>query len=140
VTCRKLSGAAFQAFPDVKADEVIFYDNKEQLRYEGLPKDDIGGITFLRFSKAGERAFCKDCYAPLAMRYKHQPHVIGLTLGSVDETTISDAKVKEALQPEGQIFMSQNAWWFKADGGLRQHDRFGGNFEEDMKAWKEKDG
>jgi hypothetical protein len=68
VTCRKLSGAAYQAFPDVKSKQVTFYDNKETLRYEGLPVDSIGGIAFVRFSKVGERAFCVDCHTPLAMR------------------------------------------------------------------------
>ncbi|KAK3057335.1 hypothetical protein LTR09_001518 [Extremus antarcticus] len=137
VTCRKLSGAAFQCFPDVSSKEVTFYDNKEHLRHEGLPKDDIGGLEFLRLSSAGERAFCVDCHTPLAMRYKHQPDVTGITLGSVDEQTILDERVKEALRPKARIFMEQNAWWFEPkDDGLRTHQRFGGSFEQDMKAWE----
>lgn len=111
VTCRKLSGASYQAFPDVTSKDVTFYDQKESLRYEGLPKDSIGGITFLRFSKVGERAFCKDCYSPLAMRYRHDPEVIGITLGTVDEGTIRDEEVRKALKPVSHIFVSQAPWW-----------------------------
>lgn len=45
VICRKLGGGPFQAFADVGAKSITLYDNKDSLRYEGLPKDDIGGIT-----------------------------------------------------------------------------------------------
>ena len=141
VTCRKLAGAPFQAFPDVVSKSVTFYDKKEHLRYEGLPKDGIGGITFLRFSKDAERAFCVDCYSPLAMRYKHDYDLIGLTLGTIDEETIHDEKVKEALKPEAHIFTSQNPWWYDiSEDGLRSHARFGPGFEEKIKAWEEKEG
>src|ERR1700761_3193199 len=107
VTCRKLSGGPYQSFADVVSKEVIFYDNKERLRYEGLPKDSIGGITFVRFSDIAERAFCIDCYSPLAMRYKQEYEEIGLLLATVDEKTIQDGKVKEALTPKAHIFLSQ---------------------------------
>lgn len=142
VTCRKLSGASYQCFPDVISKEVTFYDNKKSLRYEGLPKDSIGGITFLRFSKVGERAFCVDCYSPLAMRYRHEEHVIGLTLGTVDEETIKDEKVKEALKPVAHIFVSQAPWWDSQVGkdGLEAHDRFTAGFTKSLKDWEEKSG
>ena len=141
VTCRKIGGGPFQCFPDVVSKEVIFYDNKERLRYEGLPKDTIGGITFLRFSKVSERAFCVDCYSQLAMRYKHEYDTIGLTLATVDENTIQDEKVKKALMPVSHIFASQNPWWYdiKMDG-LPTRERFGGDFEEQMKLWESKHG
>jgi len=45
VICRKLGGGPFQAFVDVRAKSVTLYDNKDSLRYEGLPEDDIGGIS-----------------------------------------------------------------------------------------------
>lgn len=142
VTCRKLSGGPFQAFADVKSKSVTFYDNMEHLRYEGLPKDDIGGITFLRLSKVGERAFCVTCHASLAMRYKHQPEDIGLTLGTVDEGSVPDAEVKEGMKVQKHIFVSQKAWWYdvKKDG-IPTHERFEGKeFEQEMKAWEGKEG
>lgn len=112
VSCRKLSGAAFQCFPDVDSKKITFFDNKEQLRYEGLPKDNIGGIWFLRLSKIGERAQCASCHTPLAMRYGHQPETTGITLGTVDEETIRDDEVREGLRPAKAIFTSQSCWWY----------------------------
>ena len=129
------------AFLDVDAKGILFYDNKEHLHYEGLPKDSIGGITFLRFAKSSDRAFCVDCYSPLAMRYKHEPDVTGLTLGSVDERTIKDGKVKDVLRPAANIFTSQKAWWYDtAKDDIPYHDRFRGSFEQDIKAWEGKEG
>ena len=137
----RLGGGPFQAFLDVVSKEVTFYDNKEHLRYEGLPKDSIGGITFLRLSKVGERAFCVDCYSPLAMRYYHEYETIGLTLATVDEETIKDEKVKEALKPVAHIFTSQNPWWYDSKmDGLPNHERFTGGFEQRMKALEDKEG
>ncbi len=140
ITCRKLSGAAYQCYADVESKKVTFYDKQEHLRYEGLPTDDRGGIVFVRFSKVGERAYCKKCYTPLAMRYKHQEHIIAMTLGSVDEERILDGKVREALRPSTHIFMSQNAWWCQPKDGLPQRERFGGDFEERMMAFEGKGG
>ena len=136
VTCRKLSGGPYQAFADVESKSVTFYDNKEHLRYEGLPKDDIGGITFLRLSAVAERAFCAACHTPLAMRYRHHPELIGVTLGTVDNESVSEQKVKDALRPTGHIFVSQKAWWVDVEkDGIPVYDRFTGDFEQDMKAW-----
>ena len=142
VTCRKLSGGPYQSFADVENQGVTFYDNKEHLRYEGLPKDDIGGITFLRFSQLGERAFCAQCHSPLAMRYKHSPDLVGPTLGTVDEDSINkNGHIKDALRPQGHIFTSQKAWWVDVErDGLPMHARFTGDFEQDMKAWQGKEG
>lgn len=140
ITCRKLSGASYQCFLDLVSKELTFYDKKEKLRYEGLPKDSIGGITFLRFSKVGERAFCVDCYSPLAIRYKTDEEAIGLTLATVDEATIVNEKVKAALQPIGHIFVSQAQWWDTQVGndGLDVHDRLTASLEESLKTWDEK--
>ena len=85
VTCRKLSGGAFQAFPDVVSKEVTFFDNKERLCYEGLPKDNIGGMTFLRLLKGGEQAFCVSSHTLLTMRYHHDYITISLTFRTVDK-------------------------------------------------------
>lgn len=136
VTCRKLSGGPFQVFPDVVSKQVTFYDKKEHLRYEGLPKDTIGGITFLRLMPGAERAFCIDCHTQMAMRYAHDYETIGMPLGTVDEETIKDDQVKEALKPKSHIFASHNPWWYDITmDGLPTRDRFGGDFEERMNAW-----
>ena len=131
-----MGGGAFQAFADLISEQVTFYDKKERLCYEGLPKDSIGGITFLRLMKGAERAFCVDCYSELAMRYMHDYETIGITLGTVDEETIRDEKVNEALKPRSHIFGSQNPWWYNiGQDGLPIRDRFGGDYEERMNAW-----
>lgn len=141
--CRKLSGGPYQTYADVQSKQVTFYDHKENLRYEGLPTNSNGGITFLRFSKAGERTFCVDCYTPLAMRYRHHADVIGITLGSVDEDTIKNDEVKAALKPTFHIFTSQMPWWVDQveKDGLEVHQRFSSQgFEDDIKAWEGKEG
>jgi hypothetical protein len=139
VTCRKIGGGVFQAFPDVPSKEVTFYDRKDHLRYEGLPRDSIGGITFLRLMAGAERAFCIDCHSELAMRYMHDPETVGVTIGTIDEHTIRDEDVKAALKPKSHIFASQNPWWFDITmDGLPLRDRFGGDYEERMNAWVDK--
>ena len=136
VTCRKISGSAFQAFADLTSNHLTFYDKRDLLRYEGLPKNSMGGITFLRLMKGAERAFCVDCNSQLAMRYMHDYETIGITLGTVDEDTIRDDKVKEALKPRSHIFATQNPWWYDiAMDDLPTRARFGGDYEEQMNAW-----
>lgn len=135
VTCRKLAGGPYQAFSHVTAESLTYFDQKEHLRYEGLPKDNIGGIVYLRLSKAAERAFCASCYTPLAMRYKHQPGIVAVALGSIDEDSISSSHVKKLLGLDSHIFTSQKAWWMDfAKDDLPKHERFPGSFEEDLKA------
>lgn len=126
INCRKLSGGPFQAYADVASKTVTFFDNKEHLRYEGLPKDNIGGIVFVRLSTQGERAYCASCYSALAMRYKHEPEITGLTLGTVDESSIVEASVRSALCLKAHIFTSQKAWWFEVKDGLPACERFSG--------------
>jgi hypothetical protein len=155
ITCRKISGGPYQAFAHVKNTSITLYDNKEHLRYEdGFPKDDIGGIEYLRLSKMGERAFCKTCHATLMMWYRHQDYAtaggIGLAMGCIDEGSfVGDGEMEEALRPEKHIFVSQKAWWSDHVGGkdgsgsgsgIPAHERFDGDFEEDMKAAEGKEG
>jgi hypothetical protein len=137
VTCRKLSGGPYHGYADIKSRSVTFFDNKEQLRYEGLPKDNVGGIDFLRVSKLADRALCLDCHTPLAFRYKHHHDTdgIGITMGSIDEDSILNDEVKQAMKLQKHIFVSQNPWWYEIKDGLPTHDRFSGRFEQDMNDW-----
>ncbi|CAK3809886.1 hypothetical protein CB0940_02810 [Lecanosticta acicola] len=142
VTCRKLSGGPYQAFTGVSAKSVTLFDQKEQLRYAGFPKDDIGGIMYLRFSQIGERSFCVSCYSPLAMRYKHRPDVVDLTLSSIDEDSIVGEDGKRSLRVSFHIFTSQKVSWIdiEKDGVPegRRHERFSKTFEEKLSAWESK--
>ncbi|KAK4505441.1 hypothetical protein PRZ48_003404 [Zasmidium cellare] len=137
VTCRKISGGPFQAFAHVAAANLTFFDNQEHSRVEGLPKDDANGIVFRRLSPIGERAFCGSCSTSLAMRYKHQPQNVGVTLGTIDEDSVANPKVKDLLQIDQHIFMGQSVSWLHIDNdGVPKYARFtSGEFEEDMAAW-----
>ena len=138
VTCRKISGGPYQSFADVGSKDVLFYDKQDSLRYDGLPVDNIGGIAFKRFSKSGERAFCRDCNSMFAMRYKHYPWLTGLTLGSLDEQTFENDAVAETLKPRMQIFSSQRIWWYDVGkDGLPCFERFSDDFEIKMKEWEQ---
>ncbi|KAK3681878.1 hypothetical protein LTR37_020808 [Vermiconidia calcicola] len=137
--CRELGGGPFVCYLDVVSKDVTFSDSKEHLHYEGLPKDDFGGISFLRFSKMADRAVCANCHSPLAMRYHHEEG-IGLTLGTVDESTIRDDEVRKALKPMSHIFTSQKTWWFDPNDGLPMHERFTGDFEQAIKVSEGKEG
>ena len=142
ITCRTLSGGPYQTYADVHSKSITFYDTAEHLRYEGLPKDSIGGIQFLRLTKLGERAYCVACHTPLAMRYKHEDHVTGLALGTVDEGSfLGNEKTKEALTPQMHIFVSQKVWWVDlSKDALPAHQRFRGDFEANMTASEGKEG
>ena len=73
------------------------------------------------------------------MRYRHQPGLIGVTLGTIDEESILNDEVRKALEPKSHIFTSQKVWWCDTSN-LPERERFGGTFEEDMKAWEGKEG
>ena len=75
------------------------------------------------------------------MRYKHLPDVVGVTLGTVDEDSITDDKVKEGLKLWSHIFVSQKVWWANVtNDDLPHHDRFNGTFEQEMNAHEPKEG
>ncbi|KAK6398679.1 hypothetical protein LTR65_000231 [Meristemomyces frigidus] len=119
----------------IVSSSLTFYDNQENLRHEGLPQDDFGGITFLRLSKVAERAFCASCHAPLVMHYLHMGDGMDLTLGSVDEASLKDDEAKEAFKLKQHIFVSQKAWWYDVEkDGIPVHDRFTGAFDVTVKA------
>ncbi|KAK3648699.1 hypothetical protein LTR56_000972 [Elasticomyces elasticus] len=133
--CRKLSGGPYQAFADVKSSSVTYYDNTEQLRYEGLPRDDIGGISFLRLSKIAERAFCADCHTPLAFRYKPLYDDTGIAMGSIDESSLHSKEMKDALKLQSHIFAGEKACWVDVEkDGIPIHKGFSETFEGTLEA------
>lgn len=138
VTCRKLSGAAYQTFATVKANEITYHDGKDDVTLSSLPTDSFHGIEIFRYVKSSDRAFCVDCHTPLAMRYMHAPHAHSITLGSVDEESAKDDHVRDKLRPERHIFVTQKVPWCEGIGSDRlvQFERFSGNFEEAIRAWE----
>lgn len=136
VTCRKLSGAPYIPFVSATSKEVMFLDTRSASRYEGLPRDSIGGIEIVRFSKFADRAFCLSCHSQLAMRYHNSRGRIGLCLGTVDEGSVLNQGVNDAMKPKEHIFVSQKVSWYDPrKGGIPCYDRFSGNFEQDLKVW-----
>lgn len=131
-SCRKLSGGPFQAFADVTSNSLTFFDTKEDRRYEGVPKEKMGGgggiITTLHFSKVSDRAFCSSCYTPLWMRYEHKAGVVALALGAIDEGSMTD-EARDAFRLSAHIFVSQKAWWCDVErDGVPLYDRFSKDF------------
>ncbi|KAK4949505.1 hypothetical protein LTR10_012123 [Elasticomyces elasticus] len=140
-SCRKLSGGPYQAFADVKSSSVTYYDNTEQLRYEGLPRDDIGGISFLRLSKIAERAFCADCHTPLAFRYKPLYEDTGIAMGSIDESSLHSQQMKDALKLKSHIFAKEKAGWVDIEkDGIPIYKGFSETFEATLNAGSGKQG
>lgn len=138
ITCRKLGGGSYQCFAVIEANKLVIHDSKNGSSLPGLPAKSECGIEFLQLSPFAERALCADCHTPFGMRYKHSPKTHSIALGSVDEDSIRDDKVRKALQPGFHIFTSQRAWWCKGIGedGLRRCERFTGDFEQDIKDWE----
>lgn len=130
-SCRKLSGGPFQAFADVTSNSLTFFDTKEDRRYEGVPKENMGGggiITTLHFSKVSDRAFCSSCYTPLWMRYEHKAGVVALALGAIDEGSMTN-EARDAFRLSAHIFVSQKAWWCDVErDGVPLYDRFSKDF------------
>ncbi|KAI6793906.1 phosphoglycerate mutase-like protein [Hortaea werneckii] len=140
IPCQKLSGGPFQAYAETASDALTLYDNQEKLRYQGFPKDDIGGIAYVRLSALGERAYCVSCRTPLAMRYKHRPDSTGIAMGCLDAGSVQGESAKAAFKVEEHIFVSQKAWWYDINDDVPKHDRFSKGFEEDMEAAMGKEG
>lgn len=132
VTCRKLSGSHSQTFTHVPSKSLILYDDTSALRYEGLPKADIGGIAFLRLSSFAERAVCATCRSPLAMRYLVDEEEVGVVVGAIDGEGMA-SEVVDGLRPEKAIFVgSAPSWEDVGRLGIRTYERFGDSFAEEV--------
>lgn len=141
-TCRKLSGSTSQTFTHIPSKSLTLYDNTSSLRYEGLPKDDIGGIEFLRLSKFAERAVCASCRAPLAMRYLVEEGSVGVVVGSVDSEGVGEEAAR-GLRAEKAIFTGSAPAWVDVSAlGVRSYERWGDGFQEEVVTGygKEKEG
>lgn len=117
-------------FTHIPSSSLTLYDNKEALRYEGLPKEDIGAIKFLRLSSFAERAACVDCWTPVAMRMKAREWEAGINVGSVDWVAEGN---REGIKVDKAIFVaSAPAWVDVGSLGVKCCDRFDEGFEEEV--------
>ncbi|RMZ01196.1 hypothetical protein D0860_07700 [Hortaea werneckii] len=135
-----LSGGPFQAYAETASDALTLYDNQEKLHYQGFPKDDIGGIAYLRLSKLGERAYCVSCRTPLAMRYRHQPGSTGIAMGCLDQGSVKGESARVAFRVEEHIFVGQKAWWYEIHDEVPKYERFSEGFEEEIQVALGKEG
>ena len=69
-----------------------------------------------RSSSFGERWFCGDCGAQLAMRVDHQPDTIDFTLASLDQP--------ERVRPGFHIFYADRVPWLDPQDGLPRYEGF----------------
>lgn len=127
ITCRKLSGGAYQAFFRIPPADVLVFDNHQ---VPGPPRsstmDAVSGLATLRLSTVAERISCRDCRSPLAMRCdREQGQYVWMTLGSVDEGSMVNDEVRVALRVKEHIFVSQKVGWTEmAEDGAPRFARF----------------
>ena len=68
--CRRASGSAFIAWLVVQTGD-LSWTRGEPASFESSP--------------GARRLFCRDCGTPLAMTWREEPHLIDVTLGSLDD-------------------------------------------------------
>jgi hypothetical protein len=99
--CRRSSGAPVLAFATVPLDKFLVVKGEPAKR---------------RSSSFGERWFCRDCGAQLAMHVDHQPDTIDFTLASLDDPQI--------IAPAFHIFTADRIGWFETADALPRHAGF----------------
>jgi hypothetical protein len=99
--CRRAAGAPVLAFATVPLDKFTIT--------KGAP-------TKRRSSSFGERWFCRDCGAQIAMHVDHQPDTIDFTIPSLDDPNI--------IAPAFHIFTEDRIGWFETTDDHPRHPRF----------------
>ena len=70
--CRRASGSAFIPWLVLRVDDIAWTK---------------GELAAFESSPGSKRLFCRDCGTPLAMTAVDEPHLIDVTLGSLDDAT-----------------------------------------------------
>jgi hypothetical protein len=99
--CRRSAGAPVLAFATVPLDKFVVIKGEPAKR---------------RSSSFGERWFCRDCGAQLAMNVDHQPDTIDFTIPSLDNPNI--------IEPAFHIFTEDRVRWFETTDDCPRHERF----------------
>lgn len=97
-TCRKCSGNAFLPFTHFHVNEV---------QWESPPDE-------WRKSDVAVRGHCSNCGTSVSMLYHHDPGIIGITLGCIDEGTEFVEKVSKC------IFVGEKPDWVELPSGIPQ--------------------
>jgi hypothetical protein len=99
--CRRSAGAPVLAFATVPLDRFFISKGEPAKR---------------RSSSFGERWFCRDCGAQLAMHVDHQPDTIDFAIASLDHPNI--------IAPAFHIFIADRIGWFDTTDEHPRHARF----------------
>ena len=99
--CRKVTGAAFGTFGEVRCTDLHWISGQEL-------------IQTYRSSGAVMRTFCKNCGSTLQANYESEPEVSYLALGTVDDDP--------GCRPKYHIFVGSKACWLDITDNLPQNE------------------
>jgi hypothetical protein len=100
-TCRRSAGAPVLAFASVPRPLFIVTEGEPRRR---------------KSSATGERWFCGDCGAQLAMLVDYQPDTIDFTIGSLDRPDL--------VRPSFHLFFGERIRWFNPSDTFARHEAF----------------
>ena len=98
--CRKIHAAAFASWGGVSRDEFSYLAGEENL----------GTYSF---SENADSLFCKICSSTLLVDYKPEPHMLYITLGTVEGDV--------TCPPGFHQFVGSKATWFEITDSLPQY-------------------
>jgi hypothetical protein len=101
--CRKVHGTAFRARGRVKTQDLRWVRGEELVRYH-------------ESSPGQHRGFCATCGSNLFTRFADAPHVLGLSLGILDDDPVA--------RPTCHVFVGSKAPWYEITDHLPQHQEF----------------
>jgi hypothetical protein len=99
--CRKAHGSAFRARGKVRASEFHWTRGEELVRY-------------FESSPGTHRGFCSVCGSNLVSRFDHNPKVLGLALGVLDDDPVH--------RPICHVYVASKAPWHQITDALPQFD------------------
>jgi hypothetical protein len=99
--CRKAHGSAFRARGKVRASEFRWTRGEELVRY-------------FESSAGNYRGFCSVCGSNLLSKFDHNPNVLGLALGVLDDDPIN--------RPICHVYVGSKAPWHEITDSLPQFE------------------
>jgi hypothetical protein len=99
--CRKVHGAAFGTYATVQRSD-----------FQWTSGGDL--VVPYRSSEGVDRLFCRECGSTLQVRYKSEPDVLYVTMGTIEGDP--------GCRPEAHIFAGSIAPWYEIADDLPQFD------------------
>ena len=100
--CRRATGSSFNTSVFVRRDEFRVVRGEE-------------AVAFYESSPGNRRHFCSGCGSPLFKHFPEPPDLITVRAGTLD----SDP----GIEPNGHIWVSEKAPWYKIADGLPQFQK-----------------